>query len=286
MQQNSQIIDQKEVLSYDLVTIGSGSAARAAANEARRLGKTVAMIENGVAGGTCLNIGCVPSKFLIAAAATRLSAQRPRFQGLETSAGAVDLAQLVADKDLMIGGFRETFHVKGPAEAGIDVIRGTASFSSSDTTAVVRVIVTNQANDVINVHARHVLIASGASPFVPDIPGLAEIDYLTSTSAMSLARVPESLLVIGGNAIGLEQAQMFSRLGAKVTVVEMAPRIAPFEDTVISAVLKQALSEEGIEIYEDANLTGIANASNGIAASVTVRGEELKLLQIKSHIPK
>ncbi|MFX9673031.1 FAD-dependent oxidoreductase, partial [Acinetobacter baumannii] len=71
-----------------MVTIGSGSAARAAANEARRLGKTVAMIENGVAGGTCLNIGCVPSKFLIAAAATRLSAQRPRFQGLETSAGA------------------------------------------------------------------------------------------------------------------------------------------------------------------------------------------------------
>ncbi|MFU0506340.1 dihydrolipoyl dehydrogenase family protein [Pseudaminobacter sp. NGMCC 1.201702] len=262
---------------YDLVTIGSGSAARAAANEARRLGKTVAMIEHGAAGGTCLNVGCVPSKFLIAAAAARFSAQHSRFAGIETSASGANLGLLVDDKDRMIGGFREAFHVKGPIEAGIDVLRGTASFAASESADFVELTVSKPDEEAVRVRAGQVLIATGAAPFIPDIAGLGDVEVLTSSSAMALDRVPASLLVIGGNAIGLEQAQLFSRLGAKVTVVEVAPRIAPFEDPAISTALMLALSEEGIEFRTGANLTRVEAQDGGVRATIAIGDDTYQL---------
>lgn len=255
---------------YDLVAIGSGSAARSAANEARRLGKSVAMIEHGTAGGTCLNVGCVPSKTLLAAAATRFSAQQRKFSGIETSSGPVDLLQLVGDKDQMIIQFRETFHVKGPVEAGIDVLRGTAAFAASVDPGHVELKVTGGAGGEARVYAKQVIIASGAIPFIPAIPGLSDVDFLTSSSAMSLIKVPESMLVIGGNAIGLEQAQLFSRLGARVKVIELAPRIAPFEDPAISAALQASLTDQGIEFHTSANLTNVEPNGNGILATIVI----------------
>lgn len=112
-------------------------------------------------------------------------------------------------------------------------------------------------------YAKQVLIASGAAPFIPSIHGLSEVDFLTSGSAMSLEQVPESMLVVGGNAIGLEQGQLFARLGSKVEVVEIAPRIAPFEDPAISAALEQALSAEGIMFHTGANLTNVVPHERG-----------------------
>ena len=132
---------QQPSVIYDLVTIGSGSAARAAANEARRLDKTVAMIEQGLAGGTCLNVGCVPSKTLLAAASARMSAAHGKFPGIATSAGPVDLSLLVRDKDQMIGHFRQSFHVQAPKDAGIAVFRGKATFVASDEPDIVALVV-------------------------------------------------------------------------------------------------------------------------------------------------
>lgn len=253
---------------FDLVTLGSGSAARAAANEARRLGKSVAMIEHGVAGGTCLNVGCVPSKFLLAAAAVQSSANAHAFAGLGTAAGPVNMQLLIDDKDEFIAYLRERDHVAGPADAGIRVFRGSAAFVSQASQDIVELAVVAEGRNPARIAARHVLIATGASPFIPAIPGLSDIDYLTSSTAMALDHVPQSLLVIGGNAIGLEQAQLFSRLGAKVVVVELAPRIAPFEEPAISEALRVALSDEGIEFYCQANLTELRRNENGVMASI------------------
>ena len=261
---------------YDLVTIGSGSAARAAANEARRLGKSVAMIEHGTAGGTCLNVGCVPSKTLLAAAATRFAALHQNFPGIKTYAEPANLALLVNDKDQMITQFRDTFHVKGPVEAGINVLLGTAVFTPSENRDCVSLVVEGS-EDSIQVQAKHVIIASGASPFIPEIPGLLDVDFLTSSSAMSLKSVPESLLVVGGNAIGLEQAQLFSRLGSKVKVIEVAPRIAPFEDHAISATLKESLTKQGVEFLTGADLKQVKVGGDLVICTVIV-GEDTHVI--------
>nr|WP_255426944.1 mercury(II) reductase [Pseudonocardia sp. C8] len=259
-----------------MAVIGAGSAAKAAATEARRLGKSVVMVERDAPGGTCLNVGCVPSKSLLAAAAVRATAQGGRFPGVVTSAEPVDLELLVKDKDRLLGELRERDHVEGTAQAGIVLLRGAASFVPSEEEHV-ELVVHGVEGEVARIGAEHALIATGARPYVPDVPGLGSVDYLTSSTAMSQERVPESLLVVGGNAIGLEQAQLFARLGARVTVVELAPRIAPFEDPSISAALQEALADEGIEFLTAATLEGVEPDGTGIVAAVVAGGETLSV---------
>lgn len=262
---------------YDLAVVGAGSAAKVAATEARRLGKSVVMIERSAPGGTCLNVGCVPSKMLLAAAASRASALKNSFPGVETLAGPVDLALLVKDKDHMIAHLGEEDHVKGTMRAGIDLLQGTASFEPSGAGDFVALTVTGREGDTIRITADQALIATGAQPFVPDIPGLTEIGYLTSSTAMALESVPASLLVLGGNAIGLEQAQLFARLGSMVTVIELAPRIAPFEDPDLSASLMQALTEDGIEFHTGANLVHVRQSGSDVIATIIIDGETVEL---------
>ncbi len=261
---------------YDLAVIGAGSAAKAAAAEARRRGKTVVMVERAYPGGTCLNVGCVPSKSLLAAAAARASAQANRFPGITTSAGPADLSMMVKEKDGFIEERRQHDHVDGTERAGITLLRGNASFIHSSS-ALPTLIVTGDEGDQTPITAEHVLIATGAEPFIPDIPGIHDVDYLTSSTAMSLDRVPETLLVIGGNAIGLEQAQLFARLGTKTTVVERADRIAPFEEPSISASLQQVLSNEEIEFLTAAELTAVEPTGTGVVATVTVGDHEITI---------
>ncbi|GAA4872088.1 mercury(II) reductase [Saccharopolyspora cebuensis] len=261
------------IQNYDLAVIGAGSAAKAAATEARRRGKSVAMVERADPGGTCLNVGCIPSKSLLAAAEARKSAQNSSFPGIPTSAGPVDLPPLVAAKDALLRERREEDHVKGTEQAGIDLLRGTASFSPSGQERPA-LIVTGQDGAQTRISAEHVLIGTGAEPLIPDIPGLGDVDHLTSASAMSLDRVPESLLVIGGNAIGLEQAQLFARLGARTTVVELAPRIAPFEDPSLSAALQRALVEEGVEFLTGTTLTRVQPTGTGVLAELTADSDQ------------
>lgn len=261
---------------YDLAVIGAGSAAKAAATEARRRGKSVVMIERGHPGGTCLNVGCVPSKHLLAAAAARAGADSNRFPGITSSAGPVDMASLISDKDAFISKLRERDHVHATAQAGITLRRGTASFIKADETGV-SLSITDEDGNAEKIAANHVLIATGAQPFVPPIPGLDTIDYLTSVTSMSLHQLPASLVVVGANAIGLQQAQLFSRLGAKVTVIEVADRIAPFEDPAISAALQEALEAEDIEILTAANLTQVQPDGDGVLATVEVNATTIRV---------
>ncbi len=223
---------------YELAIIGSGSAAFAAAIRARDLDARVALIEANTIGGTCVNVGCVPSKAMLAAAEAYARARSNPFPGITTQATRLDLKAMVEGKNKLVAFLRKSKYLDLAESYGFDLIQGQASFQDDHTLAV----------DGRSIHANAILIASGASPAVPPIPGLADSGYLTSTTALELTELPEHLVVIGANAVGLEMGQLFLHLGAKVTFLDMASRIAPGEEPEISEKLTEVLREEGAEI--------------------------------------
>ncbi len=223
---------------FDLAVIGSGGAAMAAAIAARQAGKTVVLVEQATLGGTCVNVGCVPSKTLLAAAGARHSALSNPFPGVPTSAGPVDLAALVEQKDELVGWLRQGKYAAVADAHGFEVRPGRARFTGPDTLEV----------DGTPLPARAYLIATGAEPARPDLPGLDGIDWLSSTTAMELAELPESLVVIGGGYVGMEQAQLFAHLGSRVTLVG---RLAPAAEPELADVLRAVFTDDGITVIED-----------------------------------
>jgi mercuric reductase len=228
-------------MEYDLAVIGSGGAAFAAAIAARRRDLRVGLIERGRIGGSCVNTGCVPSKALLAAAEARHVAARQPFPGIGTHAGPVDLPALLAGKATLVAGMRAGKYVDLAADYGIAILRGQARFVPGPALAVARADGTRD-----HVEAGHYLIATGSTPWAPPIEGLAKAGYLTSTSAMDLQQLPASLVVVGGNSIGLELGQLFARLGSRVTVVEVLDRLAPLEEPELSQAIAAAFADEGI----------------------------------------
>lgn len=249
---------------FDLVILGSGSAAFAAAIRATDLGAEVAIVERGTVGGTCVNVGCIPSKAELAAAAQRHRAGRNVFPGVETSAGRVELAALVAGKDELVRALRQEKYVDLIEHYGFELIEGAASFADRETVIV----------DGEELRAERYLIATGASPAVPPIEGLAEAGYVTSTSALELTSLPDSLIVVGGNYVGLEFAQLFARLGARVTLIEALERVAPFEEPQASAVVAEVFADEGIEVVTDALVERVERVGGGKVVRARVDGDE------------
>lgn len=262
---------------YDMAIIGSGGAAFAAAITASGNGASVVMIERGQVGGTCVNVGCVPSKALLAAAEARHVAAAQAFPGIATSAGAVDPARLLAGKDALVARLRADKYVDLAADYGWEIVAGAASFTDGPVLAVAL-------NDggTRRIEADQYLIATGSAPWAPPVPGLAEAGYLTSTSALELAEVPASLIVLGGNAIGLEMAQLFARLGSTVTIVEALERIAPFEEPEISTALAGVFTDEHIAIHTGATVTAVARDTDRRTLTVAGAGQlgELRAEQL------
>lgn len=238
---------------YDLAVIGSGGAAFAAAIGARRKGRSVVMIERGTIGGTCVNTGCVPSKALLAAAEARHVSLDGRFPGIGVAPFGVDAHRLIAGKRELVESLRADKYVDLSAEYGWDILAGTARFETAGDGPVLGVDRADGGTRLVE--AEHYLIATGSTPWVPPIEGLVEAGYLTSTSAMELEQLPTSMLIVGGNAVGLEQAQLWSRLGVEVTVVEALPRLAPFEEPELSAVIERSFVREGIRVVTGASVT-------------------------------
>lgn len=236
----------------DLAIIGSGSAAFAAAIAAVNLGKRVVMVERAAIGGTCVNVGCVPSKALLAAAEARhTAASADRFPGLAATGAPVDFAELIAGKNALVDRLRGEVPRPGRRLRLGDRLgnrrlhryhrrTGAAGRAGADGPRVI--------------DADQYLIATGAAPWAPPTDRLAEAGYLTSTTAMELDVLPGSLIVVGGNAIGLEQAQLFARLGTRVTVIEALDRLAPFEEPEISRAIAQVFADEAITVLTGATL--------------------------------
>lgn len=222
----------------DLAVIGSGGAAMSAAINARLLGASVVIVERGTLGGTCVNIGCVPSKTLLAGAGARHGALNNPFVGAPTSAGDVDFAALVEQKDELVGRLRQTKYADIATAYDFEVLHGVASFADSDSLLV----------DGVALRAAAYLIATGAQPAIPDLPGLSGMDYLTSTTAMELGELPASLVVIGGGYVGLEQAQLFAHLGTKVSLVG---RLAPRSEPELASALREVFIDDGITVVNE-----------------------------------
>ena len=223
-----------------LVIIGGGSAAFAAGIRAHELGVSVTMINDGLPiGGTCVNVGCVPSKILIRTAEQLHRAQNSRFDGIETQGKVTDFKKIISGKEKLVLALRQ--------EKYIDVVKHLDHFRVIRGRAK---IVSPQAVEVNGetIEADRILIATGAAPLIPDIPGLKETPYLTNESAFELEKLPDSVIVLGGRYIALETAQLFSRLGSKVTVLQRSNRIIPTEETDITEALTGFLEAEGIRI--------------------------------------
>ncbi len=247
---------------YDLLILGSGSAAFAAAIRARDLGAKVALVEAGTVGGTCVNVGCIPSKALLRAAELHHLATAGAVPGLHLRADLPDLEAIVSWKNELVSRLRREKYLDLVEEYGFDLLSGQARFAGPDGVALNGSLLS----------AQRYLIATGASPQAPPIPGLAEAGYLTSTTALQVTELPGSLAVIGANAIGLELGQYFARLGSRVTLIEVLPRIAPFEEPEISETLTEALDSEGMEVLADARVASVSRAGGRRRLDVAVAG--------------
>src|SRR5262249_17184528 len=250
---------------YDLLVLGAGSAAFAAAIRGRDAGYRVALAEAGTLGGTCVNVGCVPSKALLAAGAAYWAAGHPRFAGITTSAGRVDLAALVAQKDDLVAALRQEKYAGLVDVYGFEVLPGHAAFTGPDTVEV--------AGRVIRPGA--VLIATGASPAAPPIPGLAGAGYLTSTTALDLKAVPARLAVIGANAVGLELGQFFLHLGSAGTFLDVADRDAPFVEPQASHALAGGFRGPGAASRAGARVLGGGGDGDVRPISAAAGGTEI-----------
>ena len=252
---------------YDLVVVGAGSAAFAAAIKASEAGYRVALVEEAVLGGTCVNIGCVPSKALLRAGEVAWMAGHHPFTGLATSSGPVDLSALVGQKDELVGAMRQQRYADLIPAYGFELITGPARFVGPD-----RLDVDGRA-----LSAGVFLVATGASPSAPPIPGLAEAGFLTSTSALTLTELPPRLAVIGANAVGLELGQFFLHVGSEVTFLDVAPRIAPFEEPEVSEVLAGALRAQGARILAPADVLGVERTAGVVNVRLGAGDKEIVL---------
>lgn len=256
---------------YDLAVIGSGGAAFAAAIRASGLGKRVAMVERGTIGGTCVNTGCVPSKALLAAAEARnVALDAGRFPGLGSADVPVDMAALVAGKQDLVDGMRSGKYLDLIAGYGWDLHQGDASFTGSADQPELAIAFPDA--QPIRIRAAHYVVATGSSPWAPAVEGLEETGYLTSTTAMELTEVPESLLVIGGGYVALEQAQLFARLGSKVTML-VRSRLASAEEPEAGQTLAEVFADEGIRVVRRAVPERVTRDAGGaVSVTVTVAG--------------
>jgi mercuric reductase len=216
------------------------------------------MVERSTIGGTCVNVGCIPSKALLAAAEARHVAAEARFPGISTSAARTDMAALVAGKAEIVTGLRKEKYQDLVDDYGWELRRGNAGFVDGPALEV----------DGERIDAAHYLVATGSTPWVPDVPGLAETGYLTSTTALELEELPESLIVVGGNYVGLEMGQTFARLASKVTLVEALDRLAPNEEPELSEIITQVLADEGVDVWTSAALAEVTREEDKVVARV------------------
>ena len=229
----------------NVVVVGAGSAGLVAALIAAGAKARVVLIEKHKMGGDCLNTGCVPSKSLIRSGRIMSYIRRAREFGLDGATATVNFESVMQRVQAVIAAIEPHDSVERFTSLGVECVIGEAKIESPYVVTVAR----------RTINTRSIIVATGARPLVPPIPGLNQIDYLTSDTIWPLRELPKRLLVVGGGPIGCELAQAFSNLGAPVTQVDMADRIMPREDPEVSALVMQQFEEQGIDLLVDHRLT-------------------------------
>ena len=234
--------------SFDVIVIGAGQAGPALAARCSKEGLRTAVIERGHFGGTCVNVGCIPTKTLVASARAIHLARRGAEFGFSAGELQVNMARIKARKDAIVEQSRSGVVQWMEGLRNTEIIRGEATFTGPRTLTVAGRTLT----------AAKIFINVGGRSVVPDIPGLPDVTYLDNTNIMELTEVPQHLVIIGGSYIGLEFAQMMRRFGAHVTVVERAPKLLPREDDDISDGIRAILEAEGVVFQLGAECLSLA----------------------------
>ncbi|MCG7596104.1 FAD-containing oxidoreductase [Mycobacterium sp. PSTR-4-N] len=242
---------------FDAVIVGAGQAGPPLAGRLTAAGQKVAVVERKLVGGTCVNTGCIPTKTLLASAHAAHIARRSADFGIGTGDVTVDMAAVKARKDRISIGDREGLESWLDGMENATLIRGHARFEDSHTLRV---------GDQV-LEADRIFLNVGGRAVAPDMPGLADIDYLTNVGILDLDVVPEHLVVIGGSYIALEFAQMYRRFGAEVTVIEKGPRLTSREDEDVSAAIQEILEGEGIRVVTGADGISFAKRENGFTVT-------------------
>lgn len=251
-----------------VVVVGGGPGGYVAAIRAAQLGGKVTLIEKNKLGGTCLNVGCIPTKVLLHAAEALTEAKHMDNLGIQVSVNGIDWKAVQSRKEAVTN--QLVNGVTGLMKANkIRVIEGTASFASKTALEVVKKDGTKE-----NVPFDKVILATGSVPAVPPIPGVKEnAACVDSTGALAFDHVPETLLVIGGGVIGMELATAYSRFGAKVTVVEAMPKLLPMMDGELTAMLRKKMEASGVTILTEAKVQSVEAAPVGAKVQVEVGGK-------------
>ena len=239
---------------YDAVIIGAGQAGPPLAGKLTQQGLRTAIVERKLFGGTCVNVGCIPTKALVGSARVAQLARRAADFGVETGDVSVDMKRVKARMDEIRGESNDGVTRWLEGMDNLDILRGHARFTGPK-----RIVV-----DDVELEAEKMFINAGARARVPDMPGLDEVDYLTNSTILDVDFVPEHLVIVGGSYIGLEFAQMYRRFGSEVTVVEMADRPIAREDEDISEAVQSILEAEGVRFELGAECIALAKSGAGI----------------------
>jgi pyruvate/2-oxoglutarate dehydrogenase complex dihydrolipoamide dehydrogenase (E3) component len=258
---------------FDAIIIGTGQSGPSLAQRMTREGLNTAIIERKLFGGTCVNVGCVPTKTLVASARAAYVARRGADFGVTIDGSiSVDMKQVKARKDGVVRQSNQgvTKWLKGMDN--LTVFEGHGVLESANSVRV--------NGDLLE--AGRIVLNVGARALVPRMPGIREIDYLTNSSIMEVDFLPEHLVIIGGSYIGLEFAQMYRRFGSRVTVVQRGPRLIEREDEDVSAAVKDVLEKEGVDVRLDAECTGFKKRGEKVAVTVDCKEGDEEV--IGSHV--
>ncbi|MBC7566495.1 MAG: mercuric reductase [Pedobacter sp.] len=253
---------------YDAIIIGAGQAGTPLAKKLALAGKKTAVIEKRIVGGTCINDGCTPTKAMIASAQAIHKARTAGDLGVKIVDIKVDFKKIKSRKDEIVKSFQASAQKGIDATKGLDLIMGEATFSGEKQLTIATF---NGKKEIVT--ADWIFINTGTKTAVPDIKGLEDVNYLTSTTILELEEVPESLVVIGGNYIGLEFGQMFQRFGSRVTILEKSPSIMGREDDDVSEELTKILEDEGLEVLTGTNIESIEKRDGKIIVSLKLKGK-------------
>jgi len=226
---------------YDAIVIGSGQGGTPLCQALANAGLRTALVETIHVGGTCINEGCTPTKTMVASGRVAYLARRGPDYGVHTDAVRIAMERVRKRKRDIVTSFRSGSERRIAKTKNLDLIYGVASFSGPKS-----IVVRTAKRGELHFTADRFFINAGCRPAVPDIPGLADVPYLNSTSIMELAKVPPHLLVIGGGYVGLEFAQLFRRLGSRVTILQSAAQLLNGEDKDIADTVASILQEDDI----------------------------------------
>jgi len=254
---------------FELIILGGGAAAFAAATVAADLGAKTAMINEGLPlGGTCVNVGCIPTKHLLEVGNHYYLANHNRFRAIEANGSSLDFRAAIAEKDELIAGLRErNYQEVLESMEGVTLYEGRGRFISPHEVEVNGQVLTGE----------KFIIATGSSPRIVPFPGIERVRYLTNREALALEALPKTMIIIGAGPLAMEFAQMFSRFGTEVTVLARGPRVLRREEPEVSQELQRCLEEEGIVIHTNTKVEGLCEEGGLKVVEASIAGTKRTL---------